>query len=144
MDRLICRLTGGTLAVMLFSGFAGCRSMRPEVPPSRPYTSDGKQVPPIEFSSAPNPASAMNGFNLPNPSGSPGSAKYGIPSPGASNLYGAPTNNAYGPPVTSPTLGVGSGPSGYMPSASNPTTSIPQSGMGDSSPKVPTTNPFSN
>src|SRR5262249_37932132 len=105
MDRLTRSLTGSAIALLLVSHFSGCRTPRHEVPPGRPFSGDGKQAPPIEFSSAPNPASAMNGFNLPNTSGAGGTAKYGTPSPGSSSLYGAPANNAYGPPATAPVLG---------------------------------------
>ena len=55
MDRLNRTLTGCGLTLLLAAG--GCRSTQPEVPPGRPYTSDGRQVPPIGFSSDPHPMS---------------------------------------------------------------------------------------
>lgn len=124
MDRLDRTLIGCGLWLVVAA--VGCRSTKPEVPPGRPYTSDGRQVPPIEFSSDPRGTSGPGTSMLP---GAPGSSQYGTPSPATAGNYGAPTGNAYGPPGTS----IGSDPmpagAGYPGAGSEPT-SMPSSGLG--------------
>jgi hypothetical protein len=97
MDRLNRSLTGCGLALLLAAG--GCRSTQPEVPPGRPYTSDGKQVPPVAFSSDPHPLN-VPGINagVPGAGAAPGSPQLGTPGPASSMNYGAPTNNQYASP----------------------------------------------
>ena len=56
MDRLPCSIAAIGLGLLLVA--PGCRSTRPEVPPSRPYSDDGRQRAPIAFSSEGHP---MNG-----------------------------------------------------------------------------------
>lgn len=102
MDRLKLTLAACGLAALLFA--PGCRNLRPEVPPGPPYSSDGRQMPPVGFSSDPH---AMTGGVAPGgmaaAAGTPGNSagQLGIPAPGSANHYGAPTNNAYGAPGTS-------------------------------------------
>lgn len=77
----------------------GCRSTPSEVPPHKPFMTDGRKAPPINFSgNSPNPSDGLPPVNTGQPSA------FGTPNPGASNNYGAPTNNSFGPPNTS-TLG---------------------------------------
>lgn len=100
MDRLKVTLTACGLAALLIG--PGCRNLRPEVPPGPPYSSDGRQMPAVGFSSdahAPNAAASLGQPGMPaNPAGSSG--QLGIPAPG-SNLNGIPTVGAYGQPGTS-------------------------------------------
>ena len=56
MDRQTRRLAGFGLMFVLAA--SGCRSTRSEVPPGRQYSGDGRQVPPVGFSSDPHPAGA--------------------------------------------------------------------------------------
>jgi hypothetical protein len=140
MDRLNRALAGASLALALtvVTSASGCRSMRSEVPPGRPFTPDGQQTPPIGFSSTPG-TPALSGLPTSPGTGAPGSAgQLGTPAPGA-NPYGAPTGNTFGPPgtsglATSPSAGAASGaglpPSMPGASASDPTTGIPQTGTG--------------
>jgi hypothetical protein len=165
MDRLNRALAGAGLALALtvVTTATGCRSLRSEVPPGRPYTGDGKQSAPIEFSSTPG-TSALNGLPTTGP-GATGSAsaaagQVGVPV-GGPNAYGLPTGNTYGAPGSAgmssglPGAGLGAAPSagattgsGLPPAtapggASDPSTGIPQSGISPlgpaagSSPSVP-------
>ena len=53
MDRVSRSLALGGLGLLVT--LSGCRSTRPEVPPGRPYTNDGRQRPAIGFSNEPHP-----------------------------------------------------------------------------------------
>ena len=121
MDRHTLTLAGCGLMLLLAS--TGCKSTRSEVPPGRPYMSDGRQMPPGStlFSSDPHPMAGNALSNTPgNPPGAPGAlpgmpgstpgtpggqpgapGQFGTPGPGASTNWGAPTGHAYGPPGTS-------------------------------------------
>jgi hypothetical protein len=123
MDRLNRTLAGCGLALLLAAG--GCRSTQPEVPPGRPYTSDGRQAPPsIGFSSDPHP---MAGPGM--ASGMPGAPQLGTPGPASTANYGTPTNNMYGPPATG--TGVGALPPAVgLTSAPGEPTSMPATGLG--------------
>jgi hypothetical protein len=123
MDRLNRTLAGCGLALLLAAG--GCRSTHPEVPPGRPYTSDGRQAPPsIGFSSDPHP---MTGPGI--VSGTPGAPQLGTPGPASTANYGTPTNNMYGPPNTG--AGVGSLPPGVgMTGVPAEPASMPATGLG--------------
>ncbi len=79
MDRHTLTLAGCGLMLLLAS--SGCKSTRSEVPPGRPYMSDGRQTPPGStlFSSEPHPmagnALSNTPGNLPGtPGGLPGTA----------------------------------------------------------------------
>jgi len=111
MDRLSRVLAVGSLAVVLGTVFtaSGCRSMRSEVPPGKPYSTTGGQPPTVGFSSDPHPNTGVGpgiyGGGLtpgaPGPDGnqsitaSNGMAQLGTPAPNPGN-YGAPTANKYG------------------------------------------------
>jgi hypothetical protein len=99
MDRLnrSRSLTGCGLLLLLAAG--GCRSTQPEVPPGRPYTSDGRQAPAVGFSTDPHPLN-VPGINasVPGMAAAPGSPQLGTPGPASSTNYGAPTNNQYAAP----------------------------------------------
>lgn len=89
---------------------SGCKMTRPEVPPGRPYSSDGRQRPAIGFSSEAHP---VNGAALTNVMpDSPGAGKLadGIGStaskPEVSTLLGG-APGAFGPPGTSGRVGTG-------------------------------------
>ena len=143
MDRLNRILVGGGLAAALVSGAIGCRSTRPEVPPSRSYAPDGKQPPPIGFSSTPG-VSPMTGLSPSAGTGAlPGNSQFGTPAPGAGS-YGAPTGNSFGPPGTSgmepaPSVGAAAGSNaglipGSTPSVADPIIGLPQAGTGPTTP----------
>jgi hypothetical protein len=124
MDRLNRNAAGCGLMLMLATA-GGCRSTRPEVPPGRPYTNDGRQVPPINFSSDPHP---MTGPGIVAGPGAPGAPQYGTPSSASSANFGAPTGNQYGPPGTA--TGVGTVPAGAGYSSEMEPSSMPSTGLG--------------
>ena len=74
----------------------GCRSTPSEVPPHKPFMTDGRKAPPINFSG--DGANLSDGLPQVN-TGQPNA--FGTPNPGASERYGAPTSNTFGPPGTS-------------------------------------------
>ena len=104
MDRHNRVLVGGSLAVLL--GFlitgSGCRSMRNDVPPGKPYSTTGGSPPPLGFNSDPHPNTSVGGgmygggmtpgSSSPNggPTGPGGMPQLGTPTPGT-GPYGAPT-----------------------------------------------------
>jgi hypothetical protein len=113
MDRLSRKMAVGFYAVVLASitGATGCRSMRSEVPPGKPYSTTGEKSP-LGLNSDPRPATGaaagMYGGALtpgaPGPDGvqsmTPSNGlsqppQLGIPAPNAGN-YAAPTANRYG------------------------------------------------
>jgi hypothetical protein len=130
-------VTGFGLALALGTGATGCRSLRSEVPPAKTFSGAGQGGGPMGFGSSPPAQGTFAG--LPGGSADPTPGQYGTPAPGASN-YGAPTSNTYGAPGTSnlaspPASALGSGaPASALPSVSDPTTSIPQSGTGSTGP----------
>jgi hypothetical protein len=110
MDRL-SRVLAGSLAMLLVavSAASGCRSMRSEVPPGKPYSTTGGQ-PPVGFSSDAHPKTGVGpgmyqgGLNASNASpdgnqtfnASNGmNPQLGVPAPNSAN-YGQPTPNKYG------------------------------------------------
>jgi len=124
MDRLCRVLASGSLALALGAlGCAcGCRSMRSEVPPGKPYSTTGGSPPTVGFSSSPraNPAYGAGqwsnsptspGMSVPDGntalSGSSSGAQLGTPAPSSANYgspvgmgakFGAPsTNSGYSP-----------------------------------------------
>ncbi|WP_422930174.1 hypothetical protein [Singulisphaera sp. PoT] len=122
---------------MLLSMGTGCRSTRSEVPPGRPYSGDGRQAPPIGFSSDPRPlpnnAAGLTPGVIPNTSG-----KFGTPTPGDSGRYGIPTDGAYGPPGTSPLGAAPSGPGQVAsPNLANPPSARPSFAGGADGPTPP-------
>jgi hypothetical protein len=121
MDRLKhARLASVGLGLILAA--SGCHGIRSDVPPGRQYMNDGRQVPPVGFSSDARPSLApgMNG-SMPGLVPSGPSSSISAPATGSSS-YGAPTTNAYGPPVTaSPSTSSLSGP--MSSSAVDPATS---------------------
>ncbi len=82
MDRLNRILTGCGLTLLLAAG--GCRSTQPEVPPGRAYNNDGRQNPPIGFSSDAHPSVTGPGITngMPGMAGAPGAPQLGTPGPG--------------------------------------------------------------
>jgi hypothetical protein len=125
MDRLNHAMAGcGLMLVLAAAG--GCKSTRSEVPPGRPYTNDGKQVPPIGFSSEPH---AMTGPGIVGGSGAPGAPQFGTPGSASSANLGAPTGNQFGPPGTS--MGSAQTPSGAgFSSGAAESSSMPSPGLG--------------
>ena len=85
MDRLRLILAGCGLAVIITA--PGCRSMRSEVPPARPYGPNGQQVPPVGFGSDPRPV-PNNALGATMNDGPRSTGQLGTPAPGASNNYG--------------------------------------------------------
>jgi hypothetical protein len=119
MDRLSRVLAVASMA--LVSGAvltaSGCRSMRSEVPPGKPYSTTGGQPPTVGFSSDPHPntgvAPGMYGGGLNRGATSPDGnqsvsasngmmPQLGTPAPNPGN-YAAPTDNKYGPVGSAPT-----------------------------------------
>jgi hypothetical protein len=108
MERHNRVLAGGCVAVILgvvMTG-PGCRSMRNDVPPGKPYSTTGGGAPPLGFNSDPHPNTSVGAGTYGNPlapgSSAPdawpagaGSPTFGTPSPGASP-FGTPTSNRYG------------------------------------------------
>jgi hypothetical protein len=129
MDRLNRILTGCGLTLLLAAG--GCRSTQPEVPPGRAYNNDGRQNPPIGFSSDAHPSVTGPGITngMPGMAGAPGAPQLGTPGPGATANYGAPTGNTYGPPGY--TAGMAPLPAGANQlGGGSESTSMPYTGMG--------------
>jgi hypothetical protein len=127
MDRLNRSLTGCGLILLLAAG--GCRSTQPEVPPARPYTSDGRQAPPVGFSSDPH-ALNVPGLNagVPGMAAAPGAPQLGTPGPASSTNYGAPTTNQYAAPGY--TAGMAPMPPGIAQQGGpNESTSMPSYGL---------------
>ena len=107
MDRHSRVLAGGCLVVLMgiVLTASGCRSMRNDVPPGKPYSTTGGGLPrsastptltPIPrsrlaFMAALAPAPADAG-----PAGAGAPTQFGTPPPNASP-YGAPSSNRYGP-----------------------------------------------
>ena len=147
MDRPNRSRTGQgliTLAVgvTLASAGAGCKSLRPEVPPHKPFMAGidpTQQIPAVGFSKTPG-LSALNGLPNGPASVSAAAGQLGVPGGGVANPLGAPTGNAYGAPGSAglgvaPSLGAATG-AGLPPATapadamSNPSTGVPQSGRG--------------
>jgi hypothetical protein len=125
MDRRTRRLVGCGLALAILLPGAGCRSMRSEVPPGRPFSPDGKQQPPIGFSSQPNPVDGLSGLHNTAPGTGASTGQLGMPSAGPSaSTYGVPSGN-FGPPGSST---LGQAPTGT--GGANPSTALPQTGTG--------------
>lgn len=122
MDRLTHRLVA-VWGLTVFCLMTGCKSTKPEVPPGRGYTNEGKQIPPVGFSTDPSvPAGAM----ATTPQAGSGMYGKGRPSTAMEN-YGTPTDNTYGPPGSSapgkygdPSVLPASGPADLSRSASSP------------------------
>jgi hypothetical protein len=113
MDRPKLLLAGCGLAVLLAA--PGCRSTRNEVPRGKAHTPDGREMPNVDFSSAPRPQ-INPGINIPS-SGAPGSApQYGTPTPGATERFGAaPNTNVYAPQGAPGATGVAPAPATSAP-----------------------------
>ncbi len=113
MDRRSRVFTGGCLAVVMGTvvTVVGCRSMKNDVPPGKPYATTGGSPPPVGFNSDPHPTNSVapglygNGTTPGNastdmgpvgPGAGPGTGtQFGTPTPGASP-YGMPAGNRYG------------------------------------------------
>jgi hypothetical protein len=113
MDRLSRVLAVGSMAMVLGAIFtaSGCRSMRSEVPPGKPYSTTGGQPKDLGFSSDPHPNTGVGpgmygrggltpGATSPdgNQSIAPSNGmlpQLGTPAPNPGN-YAAPTDNKYG------------------------------------------------
>ncbi|MFI5457851.1 MAG: hypothetical protein ACHRXM_20625 [Isosphaerales bacterium] len=115
MDRLSRALAGGFVAVVLGTvvSASGCRSMRNDVPPGKPYSTTGATPPTVGFSSDARPNTGLGGGLYPNgltpsspsPAGNPAMAGAGgapqLGTPGTNPTpYGAPSPNLYGGPGT--------------------------------------------
>lgn len=112
MDRLSRTLAGGCFAVILGTivSTSGCRSMRNDVPPGKPYSTTGG-TPPIGFSSDPRANTGVGGGMYSNgmtPGAASASRNPAMAGPGGAPQYGTPglNSNAYG----APTAGAYSGP----------------------------------
>jgi hypothetical protein len=103
MDRLPRPFVACGLGLLMAA--AGCRATRTEVPPGRPFATDGNQKKAIEFSSEGHPISAAAGpAAMPNNLGGSNMAS-GIGSSGGrpdGAAFGAPPG-AYGAPGSAPT-----------------------------------------
>lgn len=79
MDRLNRSMTLMACGCGLLLAATGCRSTRPEVPPGRPYSRDGRQQAPIGFSTDPHPLNGAAGANIMPDAGSKLAARAGRP-----------------------------------------------------------------
>jgi hypothetical protein len=151
MDRLsrtTLRMIG--LALAIVPAAAGCRSMRSDVPPGRPFASDGKTPQALNFGSSPNPSTAPL---APPISGTPGAPNsYGTPPPGGNPYGSAPMGSPMAPasapaastPGISPTSGISLSP---QPDATGAASATPRENRWSAdptatSPQVPTQTPF--
>lgn len=109
MDRQVQWVRSG-LVLGLFAlanvTATGCKSTRPEVPPGRPYTADGRQKPAVGFSTEPRPLTTDptatptgigRGSGLANRSEA---SPLGLPPGLQGNNFGTPSGGTYGPPGT--------------------------------------------
>ena len=127
----------GILMTSLFLAMAtGCRSTSSEVPPHKPFMKDARKAPPINFSG--NDSNLSDG--LPQVTTGQPSA-FGTPNPGASDKYGAPTSNAFGPPATS-NLGTQPGGDATKPGLGGFQSPGTVPGRMGQPAQVPTQNPF--
>ncbi len=129
MDRLSRIVTRGGLALVLGSMVSslGCRSMKSEIPPGKPYSTTGAPTPNVGFSSDPHPnaggaaglynngvqqASGASGLpggvqpasgdSVGNPVEMTGRPQYGTPINNKNSYTDAvPATGRYGPPGTS-------------------------------------------
>jgi len=96
MERLSRVLAAGASVLVLGSVVfsAGCRSMRNEVPPSKPYSTNGGGPPP--FSSDPHPNNSLGSGLYPNGMnpGSPGDVNAGSGAANSPAQLGTPAPNA--------------------------------------------------
>jgi hypothetical protein len=113
MDRRSRVLACGSLAVIMgiVVTASGCRSMRNDVPPGKPYSTTGGSPPPVGFNSDPHPNTSvgaglygnpMNGGAASpdaGPAGAGSTTQFGTPPP-TTSPYGAPTTGRYGSPAT--------------------------------------------
>jgi len=141
MERRDRTLAGCGLALALVLPASGCRSLKSEVPPARPFSGEGSQPPSVGFSSAPGPTAGFTGLQGAGggngaPGVSSGAGQFGTPAPAGPNM-GTPTNNAYGPPGSSSMAGSSmTAPSmpdpasnGILPAlGSDPSVGVPSSG----------------
>jgi hypothetical protein len=123
MDRHSRTFVGGCLMALMgmVMSAAGCRSMKNDVPPGKPYaTTGGGAGPAVGFNSDPHPSTSVTGPGMygngltPNaasadtgPVGAATGAQFGTPAPNASP-YGMPPGNRYGAmpgTMTPPPLG---------------------------------------
>jgi hypothetical protein len=128
MDRLPRLLAACGLGLLLTS--SGCRSTRNnEVPPGRPYSSDGRQRKPIEFSSEGHPINgATTAVFQPDvtPNMKPGSGVGAGGRNAGSTPFGAIPGPAYGGPGTAG-LGEPPTPSAPAPAELTPASDSPAS-----------------
>lgn len=130
MDRLNRTLAGCGLALWLAATGAGCRSTRSEVPPGRMPANNGPTGA-VGFSNEAHPLTGANPAPYSATNGAPGAmGQLGTPPPGAAAGLGAPTNNLYGPP--------GSSPLGREGSAAGAPASTPAPAPSDSGALAPT------
>jgi|GEM_PF-1540959 len=135
MDRLRWTLASGATAVLLLT--SGCRNLRSEVPPGRPFPTDPSQAGTSGFSSDPHPNLSPLGAPTSErslgaaPGSMPGGAgQLGTPAPGGADVYGKPTTNAYGAP------GTAGGLPGGMPGGTDPIAPIDGA---STAPQIPNT-----
>ena len=121
MDRLSRSLALCGMGVVLTA--SGCRSARPEVPPGRPYSNDGRRQPAIGFSSDPHPVDGSAMTNIVPDSPGAGRMAQGLNAnssrPDMSSVLGGDANGSYGPPGTSGRTDPNVGYAGGMPRESS-------------------------
>ena len=122
MDRVARSLAVCGMGLMALA--SGCRSTRPEVPPGRPYSNDGRRQPAIGFSSDPHPIDGSAITNI--VPDSPGANKMaqGLNAnssrPDMSSVLGGDAGGSYGPPGTSGRADPNVGYAGGMPRDASP------------------------
>jgi hypothetical protein len=135
MDRLRRVLTGGTLVMMLGTVIAasGCRSLRNEVPPGKPYSTTGGTPPSIGFNTDPRPNAAVGSGMYPSTApGQPGmtgpGGTPGMTGPDATYSAGGSSASQFGtPPPSTNQFGV---PPGIGRNAQSMTAGVPGSDPG--------------
>lgn len=119
MDRLTRSLAFSGIGLLLTA--SGCKMTRPEVPPGRPYSNDGRQRPAIGFSTDGHPVGGAATTNLvPDSAGSSKLAQgigTGATRPDMSPLLGG-VDGSFGPPGTSGRRTPGSNGNGADPRSS--------------------------
>jgi hypothetical protein len=100
MDRLKGALVLSCGLGLIAAG-SGCRSTRSEVPPGRKYMQDGRQEPPVGFSTQAHPGTIGGGFPGGAPGSMPGASGSTATPPLGAGSYGVPSDHGYGPPATS-------------------------------------------
>jgi hypothetical protein len=102
MERHNRVLAGGCLVAMMGMVItaSGCRSMRNDVPPGKPYSTTGGSPPPVGFNSDPHPNTSIGPYGAGGMTPGTGPAEPGTATPNSAAQFGTPPPNSspYGMP----------------------------------------------